>query len=123
MKYGIRGWDVNGKLVQVEKIFRAPLIDDLATRPLPFEVEDFLLIKRDLKEWFFYASSVTDSLGEVSPSYGRVSVVQYRYVPVTVNPGYEYGSIETFEYGRASAGSPTFTDNGVPMPYIDTGRP
>jgi hypothetical protein len=50
--------------------------------------------------------------------------VQYRYAPVSVNVGYEFGSIETFEYGRAAlAADSRTTDNGVPMPFVDTRRP
>ena len=122
MRYGIRGWDVHGKPVEVAKVYRRPIDDDLHTRPMPFDIEDYLLIRRDLKEWFFFAESfVKDGATEIS--HGRISYVQYRYTPVSVNVGYEYGSTETFEYGRASVGAVTNTDNGVPQPYIDTRRP
>jgi hypothetical protein len=61
---------------------------------------------------------------EVRDSAGQISLVQYRYAPSTVNTGYEYGSVETFEYGRSSnAADARTTDSGVPMPYIDTRRP
>src|SRR5690606_4538687 len=100
-----------------------PLTDDLQSRPLPFDIEDFLRVGQTLKEWFFFANSVVDGEGAVVPSHGRFSYVQYRYSPATVNVGYEYGSIETFEYGQTAAGISNQTDNGVPQPYIDTGRP
>jgi hypothetical protein len=122
MRYGIRGWDMHGKPVDVSKVYKRPLLDDLASRPLPFDINDFLLIRKDLMEWMFYAESVEEE-GATAPSYGRISYVQYRYAPVSVNVGYEYGSVETFEYGRSSVGAVSNTDNGVPQSYIDTRRP
>lgn len=116
-RYGIRGWDLNGKLVDVEKQFSD-------TRPVEenapaWELEDILLIRRDLKEWVFYGSSV-DGL----ESSGHVGLVQYRYTPVSVNVGYEFGSVETFEYGAdAEARSPSrYSENGIPLPYMDQRR-
>ena len=122
IRYGIRGKDVNGKMLERAKVFKRPVTDDLDARPLPFDIDDNFAIRRDLKEWFFFAESITEE-DEVLPSYGSVSYVQYRYAPMSVNVGYEYGSIETFEYGRASAGWTTTTDNGVPQPYMDDQRP
>src|SRR5690606_38593288 len=95
MEYGLRGWSVNGKEVLVKKRYIRPLTDDLQSRPLPFDIEDFLRVGQTLKEWFFFANSVVDGEGAVVPSHGRFSYVQYRYSPATVNVGYEYGSIET----------------------------
>lgn len=122
IRYGIRGWDINGKPIDISKVYKRDTVNDLASRPLPFDVEDQLLIRRDLKEWFFYAESVTEN-SAVLPSYGQLSLVQYRYTPSTVNTGYEFGSVETFEYGRASAGASSNTDNGIPLPMNDTRRP
>lgn len=119
LRYGIRGWDANGKPVEVSKIYRDLRTVDLSTRPMPYDIEDFLRVARDMKEWVFFASSVD---GE--PSYGQINLVQYRYTPVSVNIGYEFGSVETFEYGRAVANDvERTTDNGVPQPYIDTRYP
>lgn len=138
MRYGVRGYDLNGKPVHVEKVFRAhdspSSYDDSSssssyssdggdnsTSKKSFDVDDFLLIRRDMKEWFFFASSYTsDSV--VQPSFGQITLVQYRYTPVSVNVGYEFGSVETFEYSR-SGDSDSTTDNGVPKTYIDTRRP
>jgi hypothetical protein len=119
MRYGIRSWDIHGKPVDISKLTR----DGNPVSDLQFDLEDFLQIRRDLKEWFFYAESVEED-GVVQPSAGQINLVQYRYTPVSVNVGYEFGSIETFEYQRAGQpiGART-TDNGVPMPYVDTGRP
>lgn len=128
VKYGIRGQDLHGQWVEKEKIFRLPIDEDgmggcgCGGRPNQTDITDFLLIQRDLREWFFFAESVVEE-GETAPSYGRVSFVQYRYTPVSVNVGYEFGSIETFEYGRSSQGVVTNTDNGVPQPYQNTRFP
>jgi hypothetical protein len=115
MSYGVRGVDLNGKLVDKSKIVR----DNAAPDTLHWDISDFLRVARDMREWNFYASSVD---GE--PSFGQINLVQYRYTPVSVNVGYEQGSIETFEYGRDAAGVVTATtDNGIPLPHLDSRRP
>jgi len=120
--YGVRGLDMNGRLVDISKTYRRPVTDDLHERPLPFDIEDFLAIRRDMKEWHFYARNASDDTGNL-PSYGQISLVQYRYTPVSVNVGGEFGSVETFEYGRTASGGSNYTVAGVPMPYVDTRRP
>jgi hypothetical protein len=117
MRYGVRSFDLHGQVVEVSKIVR----DTNPATVLSFDLEDFLLVRRDLREWFFFAESVVEE-GVTLPSYGQLSLVQYRYAPVSVNVGYEYGSVETFEYARAGELERT-TTNGTPMPYIDTRRP
>ena len=126
IKYGIRGWDINGKAVEMSKVLRswelvaAPHIP-VNTLINQSDLEDFFLIRKDLKEWRFFAESIDDQ-----PSYGQINLVQYRYTPTTVNVGYEFGSIETFEYGRASTamvGTEQRTDSGTPKPYTDIRRP
>jgi hypothetical protein len=119
-KVGVRGYDVNGKVQDISKIVRDPnLPGDEA-----WDLEDFLLIRRTMKEWYFYASSYVNDADELEHSAGQISLVQYRYTPSTVNTGYEYGSVETFEYGRAGNDLPDrTTDSGTPISYIDTGRP
>lgn len=60
----------------------------------------------------------------VSRSFGQISLVQYRYAPVSVNVGYEYGSVETFDYARATdSWTDRLTDAGVPIPFNDQRRP
>lgn len=119
VRWGVRGWDLNGKRVEVAKVTRDLNVVDMHSRPLPFDLEDQLRIARDMKEWFLFAESVPDE-----PSYGQINLVQYRYTPVSVNVGYEFGSIETFEYGRATANwAQRTTDNGVPIPANDQARP
>lgn len=124
MRYGIRGHDVNGKRVEISKITKDTRPVDLSTRPLPWDLEDFLLVRRDLKEWALFAESVPDEEGLPMLSYGRINLVQYRYTPVSVNVGYEHGSVETFEYGRASTAADVATTypNGVAASYVDTSR-
>lgn len=114
MRYGIRSFDLNGKTIEVSKIVR----DDNPASALTWDLEDSLLVKRNLKEWRFFAESV-----DAAPSVGQINFVQYRYTPSTVNTGYEHGSVETFEYGRVEAGTDTYTTNGTPRPMIDTRRP
>lgn len=119
LRYGIRSWDINGKPVEISKIVR----DLNPPDKLTFDREDFLQVRKDLKEWYFFAGSTQADDGTTSPSYGQLNLVQYRYTPSTVNTGYELGSVETFEYGRAEAGAPTNTTDGIPVPIIDTRRP
>ncbi len=123
MQFGVRGHDVNGMPVNVSKVTKDLRTVDLTTRPLPWDLEDYLLIDRDMKEWTLYANSIEED-GLPAQSYGRINLVQYRYAPISVNVGYAYGSVETFEYGRASAPTDpgTFYPNGVPLPYVDTSR-
>jgi hypothetical protein len=124
MRYGIRGRDVNGMPVQVEKVVRAEL-DPEPVVLAEYDRDDFLLVRKTMKEWFFFAGSVDTTVDDVTTSEffsGQLSQVQYRYTPVTVNVGYEYGSVETFEYGSSTVLGAT-TDSGVPKPYVDIGRP
>jgi len=114
LRYGVSGHTVNGTRLEIEKEFAYVRPVDEA---LPeWDVEDQLLVRRDLKEWTFFAGSVEDE-----PSWGEVCAVQYRYTPVSVNIGYEFGSIETFEYG--SRVSDSYVENGIPNPYIDYSQP
>lgn len=113
LTWGVKGWDQHGKPIDVSKVtadLGAAAADDM-----PFDIEDHLQVRRDMKEWHFYAASV----GGVASS-GQISLVQYRYTPVSVNVGYEYGSVETFEYG---GGGRVVAENGVPIPVVDPRRP
>lgn len=121
MSYGIRSQDRHGKLIDISKQITPP---DTAGQLLPFDVNDKLKIGRDVMEWYFYASSVDDADGNPLPSAGQLNLVQYRYTPVSVNVGYDEGSVETFEYGRSlNPSAEQTTLAGVPLPMADTRRP
>ncbi len=54
---------------------------------------------------------------------GALAVVQYRYTPASVNVGTEFGSVETFEYGRNVEDGPDgYSLNGIPRSYVDMRR-
>ena len=117
LRYGVKGFSRNGRRYDINKIFRddTPIYDATPT----WDMEDYLSVRRDMKEWVFYAGSVDGEAGT-----GQISAVQYRYTPVTVNVGYQFGSIETFEYGRnVDTGPDGYTQNGIPNPNIDYTRP
>lgn len=114
-EYGIRGVDVNGRDVEISKIYRSPR--EVSHDPLVrYDQADFLRIERTMKEWRFFWKSLDRPKRR---TYGSISFVQYRYTPATVNVGYAYGSVETFEYGRPT---PQFY-NGIPVPFVDTRMP
>lgn len=112
--YGIRGVDYYGQPIEIEKHYISP---ERTHDPLNrFDQTDALLIRKIMKEWEFYWRSADRPKNR---SYGSIGHVQYRYTPATVNPGYELGSVETFEYGGTSAMAP----NGIPVPFADTRIP
>lgn len=114
-EYGIRGVDVNGKVIEVKKTYKSP--EERSHDPLVrYDQADYLRIERTMKEWTFFWRSLDRPKRR---TYGSISYVQYRYTPASVNVGYAYGSVETFEYGRAT---PQFY-NGVPVPFVDTYMP
>jgi len=113
MRYGMRGYDLNGFQLTFEKEFTAVGVDE--NDGYTWDVEDVLLVRRDMKEWFLFGSSVDGAEG-----HGSVGFAQYRYTPVSVNVGYEFGSVETFEYGANPEG---YSLNGIPLTYMDYTRP
>lgn len=113
IRFGIRGYDVHGRALTFEKEFSAEGVDE--NDGYTWDVDDVLLVRRDLKEWFLFGSSIEGSAG-----WGTISYAQYRYTPVSVNIGYELGSVETFEYGSNPEG---YSLNGIPLPYMDYTRP
>lgn len=123
MKYGLKGIDRHGMPIEMSKIITDLRATDYKARLMPWDLEDFLLVRRDMKEWTLFASSVTEG-STVQRSFGQINLVQYRYTPVSVNVGYEFGSIETFEYGRSTAlvTADAAYPNGVPTPYVDFSR-
>ena len=114
-EFGIRGVDINGSVVERRKVFKSP--EEREHDPLVrYDQTDFLLIERTMKEWTFFWNSLEKPKRK---TYGSVLFVQYRYTPASVNVGYAYGSVETFQYGRSI---PEFF-NGVPVPFVDTHLP
>jgi hypothetical protein len=135
MKYGVRGVDINGFKVDVSKLLEDPRhIFDVGYE---WSFHDRLRIARDMMEWVFYAEALGEEGSVVGPETlsstwygdevfgsGLVAVVQYRYTPVSVNVGTEFGSIETFEYGRNTVEGPNgYSVNGTPLSYVDMQRP
>ncbi len=126
LEYGVRGWTVHGKALDVSKILRDLTPSSQEIFPKSWDLTDYLRVQYAgdaIKEWRFYAQSVEEPDG-LRPSYGQINTVQYRYTPVSVNVGYEFGSVETFEYGRVVADSAQqTTDSGTPRSYVDARRP
>ena len=112
--YGIRGKDVNGMEIEVSKHYISP--EDTHNPLERFEQQDYLLVRRIMKEWEFFWRSAPRPKNR---SYGSVAYVQYNYAPATINVGYEFGSIETLEYGLRTQNF----SNAVPEPYADTRLP
>lgn len=113
MRYGVRGHDLHGQHLTFEKTFVATGVDENDGHT--WDVDDTLLVRRDMKEWFLFGSSIDGEEG-----WGCLSYAQYRYTPVSVNVGYEFGSVETFEYGSNPEG---YSLNGIPLPYEDYEQP
>lgn len=123
VKWGVRGWDINGRPIEIEKQTTLETAPD-NPEGVPWDLEDQLQIRRDMKEWVFFAGSALDEADIVEPFAGQINLVQYRYTPSTVNTGYEMGSVETFEYGSSvTTGTASGTDSGVPIPFNDQRAP
>lgn len=125
VRYGIRSWTVDGKPLDIDKVYRQPNPIDFTDRPLPFDHEDMMQVRRDVQEWLFQASSVVDPVSkETLPCYGQINNVLFSFAPVSVNVGYEYGSTQTYEYSHAGDHwSQRTAINGIPIPFIDPRRP
>ena len=125
-EWGVRGYDVNGRLIEKKKISHTPQNDDgvvLADGGVTGGVDlgdatDFMQIQRDLMEWTVFANSI-----EGRHSFGQIDFVQFLLMQQSTNVNSELGNLETFEYTRnARHGNNELTRNGVPMP-MNTGRP
>ena len=123
-RYGVSAWNVDGKPVDLNKVYRQPVTVDFSENPLPWDHEDSLLVRENVQEFYFNAGSVEGENGDTLPSYGQISNVQYRMTPVSTNVGYERGSVQTYEYKHAGATWQRRTSiNGIPIPEIDPRRP
>jgi len=124
-KWGVRGFDSNGRVVDINKITRSYQDDsDVHITNGRLQITDLgdawdqMHINKNMMEWTLYAESID---GEYS--YGQLDYVQFMITQLSTNVGSEKGSIETFEYQRnAVMGNNSLTANGVPRP-IDTRRP
>ena len=131
VRYGMQGYDRLGNPIKMEKLFFAPIEDELRNstgvqaRQMPFDQTDFFKLKRELKEWTFFAESVASETGEVRESFGQINYVQYLFRPLSMNMDYAQGSVETFEYSRdvAVSGSSGYSSNGVTLPIADNRYP
>ena len=71
LRYGVRGKDVNGRAVEEMKTIRVnndgttltPTMNDV------YDQEDFLLVRRDMKEWTFRVESIPTTFTEEVPIY------------------------------------------------------
>lgn len=131
MRFGVRGLDMHGKMQRFTARAKSKQ-DGEPDDGLPYDLDIMLLVQRDLKEWFFFAESIPDTRPDsppVLPFGGQLSLVQYRYTPVSVNIGYEWGGQETLplvyemNWTGSDPGVGPTTVNGVPAPYVDTSRP
>lgn len=122
VRWGIRGRTVDGKDFSVDKVLANKYGEPFEW--LPTDQDDFLQVNRTMQQWQLYAGNVYDENGDAEFSRGQVNFVQYRYAPASVNVGYEFGSVETFEYGRSLVTeSAQLTSAGVPDPTPYTVRP
>ena len=83
------------------------------------------LVKRDMKEWRFFAKGVPH-IDDAPPEGQRcnINLVQYRYTPISVNVGYENGSVESFQYSNfMTTGSNQVYVGGVPIENTDRSIP
>lgn len=124
-RYGISAWNLQGKPIDLNKIYRQPVLIDFTENPLPWDHIDYLLVREGVQEFYFNAGSVVDrETQKVLPSYGQISNVQYRLTLQSKNIGYERGSVQTYEYGNGGAIWQRRTAiNGIPIPEIDPRRP
>jgi len=107
---GIRARDNNGKIVNLSKIFKA--LGNPNDNAWPKDQEDTMLIQRVFQEWVLFGNSVEQET-VLQSSFGQLNFTQFRYMPTSVNEGYELGSVETFEYG-ASITAGSFPYSGGP---------
>ena len=129
-EWGIRGYDVHGRYIEIKKISHTPQDDtgvDLSNGRVGGGIDlgdatDWLEVKKDMMEWTLFIRSVKDGV-ETKMSYGQLDFVQFRMMQLSTNVNGELGSIETFEYMRnARNGNNSVTRNGAPMP-TNTRRP
>lgn len=127
-RWGIKGWEGNGRPRNINKLFHGnqpdpalwPSVDYGMDPTLDLgDTKDPLLIQEMFTEWTLWGRSEGEEL-----SYGQIDMAQFRFAQLTVNDGYQRGSIETFEYARnVAAGNNIITQQGIPRPVADVRRP
>ena len=126
VEWGIRGVDRHGKDVEIKKVSEQLIYSgDSHGFSTQYDFEDFLLVKRDMKEWRFFAKGVPH-IDDAPPEGQRcnINLVQYRYTPISVNVGYENGSVESFQYSNfMTTGSNQVYVGGVPIENTDRSIP
>jgi hypothetical protein len=128
-RWGVRGWTGNGQYRDINKLFHAnqenpdvvfPTVDYRQDPTVDLgDTQDYLALEDYFTEWTLWGSSEGDT-----PGYGQIDMARFRFAQTSVNAGYAYGSIQTFEYQRnAVAGNDNITQSGIPRPVADTRRP
>ena len=138
-KWGVKGYNVHGKPVHIEKTSHAnqdmtgiDLDNGVITTDIDLgDSTDSLQIREDMMEWSFFAESLYrpepgDIVDKTWITYGQIDFVQFMLAQISVNVGYAAGEIETFEYQRnayrGQYNGESVTRNGVPLP-MNTRRP
>lgn len=126
-RWGIRGWNGQGRPKDINKLFQSVQVDPIVP-PSDYKMDpnldlgdttDTILLKELFTQWTVWASSEGSEV-----SYGQINMARFRFAQLSVNNGYQLGSVQTFEYARNEAtGNNTLTQNGIPRPVQDTRRP
>lgn len=126
VEWGVKGVDRHGKEINIKKVTEQVIHPGGAHGYEPqYDFEDFLLIKKDMKEWTFFAKGVAH-IDTDAPDGQRcnINLVQYRYTPISVNVGYENGSVETFQYSNfMTNGDSSVYLSGVPVENTNRSLP
>ena len=126
--WGIRGHEGYGRDMTFTKEFQGNQVDPIDWPALNGKVStaldlgdttDPILIQKMFTEWTLWGRSIPNE-----PSFGQIDMAQFRFAQLSVNNGYELGSVQTFEYARnVATGNDAVSQNGVQRPVSDTRRP
>ena len=110
VEWGLDGVDVYGRPFHAEKLTIAP---NVSREPIPADMTDYLHVGHIAREWTFFARGKSGQAGFE----GELNRVMFRMTSASVNVGYQYGSVESFEYGRHVA------ELNHPLPGITNADP